>query len=245
LGAPLLRLERLSKQFPARLAVDRLSLDVEPGEIYGLIGPNGSGKTTTVKMATGLNRPTAGCVLIGGIDLHAEPVRAKRLLGYVPDEPFVYEHMSGWEFLHLVGELWGVPLAARAAKIDELSALFEIGAILDGYVESYSRGSRQKLAIIAALLHAPRVLVVDEPIVGLDPESAVRARDLLRTFATGGGAVLLCTHTLAFAEAVCGRVGLLRQGRLAAEGDLDALRRLAGAPEGSLEELYLRLAARP
>src|SRR5438309_952771 len=144
-----------------------------------------------------------------------------------------------------IEELWGVPLAARAARIDELSALFEIGAILDGYVESYSRGSRQKLAIIAALLHAPRVLVVDEPIVGLDPESAVRARDLLRAFATGGGAVLLCTHTLAFAEAVCGRVGLLRQGRLAAEGDLDTLRRLAGAPDGSLEELYLRLAARP
>ena len=142
MGAPLLRLERLSKQFPARLAVDGLSLDVEPGEIYGLIGPNGSGKTTTVKMATGLYRPTAGSVLVGGIDLHAEPVRAKRLLGYVPDEPFVYERMSGWEFLHLVGELWGVPLAARAARIDELSALFEIGAILDGYVESYSRGSR-------------------------------------------------------------------------------------------------------
>src|SRR5207245_1938443 len=138
-------------------------------------------------METGLYRPTAGPVLVGGIHLYAEPVRAKRLLGYVPDEPFVYERMSGWEFLHLVGELWGVPLAARAARIDELSALFEIGAILDGYVESYSRGSRQKLAIIAALLHAPRVLVVDEPIVGLDPESAVRARDLLRAFATGGG----------------------------------------------------------
>src|SRR5207302_1065381 len=174
LGAPLLRLERLSKQFPARLAVDTLSLDVEPGEIYGLIGPNRSGKTTTGKRATGLYRPTVGRVLVGGIDLHAEPVCVNRALRY-----------------------------------------------------------------------APRVLVVDEPIVGLDPESAVRARDLLRTFATGGGAVLLCTHTLAFAEAVCGRVGLLRQGRLAAEGDLDALRRLAGAPEGSLEELYLRLAARP
>jgi len=245
LAAPLLRLERLTKQFPARLAVDALSLDVEPGEIYGLIGPNGSGKTTTVKMATGLYQPTAGRVLVGGIDLRAEPVRAKRLLGYIPDEPFAYERMSGWEFLHLIGELWGVPPAVRAAQIVELAGLLEIGVILDGYVENYSRGNRQKLAIIGALLHAPRVLVVDEPIVGLDPESAVRTRDLLRAFAKEGGAVLLCTHTLTFAEAICGRLGLLRDGRLAAEGDLDALRRLAGSPAGSLEELYLRLAARP
>src|SRR3989442_3489126 len=134
--------------------------------------------------------------------------------------------MSGWEFLHLIGELWGVPPAVRAARIVELAGLFEIGVILDGYVESYSRGNRQKLAIIGALLHAPRVLVVDEPIVGLDPESAVRTRDLLRAFAKEGGAVLLCTHTLTFAEAICGRLGLLRDGRLAAEGDLAALRRL-------------------
>jgi ABC-2 type transport system ATP-binding protein len=244
LAAPRLRLERLSKQFPARLAVDALSLDVEPGEIYGLIGPNGSGKTTTVKMATGLYRPTAGRVLVDGIDLHAEPVRAKRLLGYIPDEPFAYERLSGLEFLHLMGELWGVPRAARSARIDELSTLFGIGAVLDGYVETYSRGSRQKLAIVGALLHGPRVLIVDEPIVGLDPESAVRTRDLFRAFAQDGGAVLLCTHTLTFAESVCGRLGLLRDGRLTAEGDLDTLRRQAGAGDGSLETLYLRLAAR-
>ncbi len=242
--APLLRLERLSKRFDARPAVDDLSLDVEPGEIYGLIGPNGSGKTTTVKMATGLYRPTAGRVLVGGIDLHREPERAKRLLGYIPDEPFAYERMSGREFLHLIGELWGVPASVRAPRIDELVDLFEIGAILDAYVEHYSRGNRQKLAIIGALLHAPRVLVVDEPIVGLDPESAVRARELLRAFARDGGAILVCTHTLTFAEAVCGRIGLLRNGRLVAEGDLATLRARAAAPDGSLEDLYLRFAAR-
>jgi ABC-2 type transport system ATP-binding protein len=242
---PLLRLERLSKRFPARLAVDDLSLAVGPGEIYGLIGPNGSGKTTTVKMVTGLYRPTTGRVLIADVDLEREPERAKRMLGYIPDEPFAYERMSGREFLHLVGELWDVPTATRRAKIEELGDLFDIGAILDGHVEHYSRGNRQKLAIIAAFLHTPRVLVVDEPIVGLDPESAVRTRDLLRAFAKGGGAVLVCTHTLTFAEAVCQRIGLLRLGRLLAEGDLAALRARAGAPDGSLEELYLRLAARP
>ena len=242
---PLLRLERLSKRFGGQLAVDDLSLGIEGGEIYGLLGPNGSGKTTTVKMATGLYRPTSGRVLVGGIDLHAAPEQAKRIIGYIPDEPFAYERMSGREFLHLVGELWGVRGEDRARKIDELADLFAIGAILDGHVDNYSRGNRQKIAIMAALLHAPRVLIVDEPIVGLDPESAIRTRELLRDFAAGGGGVLLCTHTLAFAEAVCTRVGLLRSGRLVAEGDLATLRREHPAGAGSLEDLYLHLAARP
>ncbi len=246
---PRLALEGLSKRFAGRLALDSLSLTLAPGEIYGLIGPNGSGKTTTVKLATGLYRPSAGRVLVDGIDLHREPERAKRLLGYVPDEPFAYERMSGREFLHLVGSLWQVPADERATRIDELTGAFPgLGAILDGHVDSYSRGNRQKIAIVAALLHAPRVLVIDEPIVGLDPESALHTRELLGAFAARGGAALVCTHTLSFAEAVCHRVGLLRDGRLVAEGDLDALRRRAtpeGSPEGaSLEDLYLHFATR-
>ncbi len=245
LNGPLLRLQHLTKQFTTQRAVDDLSLSVAPGEVYGLIGPNGSGKTTTVKLIAGLYRPTAGRVEVAGIDLHQEPERAKRLLGYVPDEPFAYERMSGREFLHLIGELWAVPAAERARKIDELADLFRIGSTLDAYVESYSRGSRQKLSLIAALLHAPRLLVIDEPIVGLDPESAARTRELLADYAARGGAVLVCTHTLAFAEAVCHRLGLLRDGRLAAEGDLPTLRALAGAAAGgSLEDLYLHFAAR-
>ncbi|MBI4245578.1 MAG: ABC transporter ATP-binding protein [Candidatus Rokubacteria bacterium] len=241
----MLSLHRLSKHFAGRRAVDDLSLTIPPGEIYGLIGPNGSGKTTTVKLATGLYRPTAGRVLVAGIDLQQEPERAKRLLGYVPDEPFAYERMVGREFLHLCGELWGVPAAGRAEKIDELAEVFKVGEILEGYVEHYSRGNRQKLALIAALLHRPRLLVVDEPIVGLDPESALRARELLRSFAGGGGGVLVCTHTLSFAEAVCHRVGLLRDGRLVAEGDLAGLRAGVGArADESLETLYLHYAAR-
>ena len=243
--APLLALERLTKRFAGRPAVDDLSLAIGPGEVYGLIGPNGSGKTTTVKLTTGLYRPTAGRVLVAGIDLHREPERAKRVLGYIPDEPFAYERMSGREFLHLVGELWGVATPARTASIDELAARFRIEGILDEHVETLSRGNRQKLAIIAALLHRPRVLVIDEPIVGLDPESALRARETLRAFAAEGGAVLVCTHTLSFAEAVCGRVGLLRDGRLIAEGDLPTLRARAASAAGSLEDLYLHFTARP
>jgi ABC-2 type transport system ATP-binding protein len=246
LDGSLLRLEHLSKQFAGRRALDDLSLVIGPGEIYGLIGPNGSGKTTTVKLVTGLYRPTAGRVQVAGIDLHQDPPAAKQLIGYVPDEPFAYERMSGREFLHLVGELWGVAAGARARLIDELGEHFRLGDALDAWVETYSRGNRQKLSLIAALLHAPRLLVIDEPIVGLDPESALRTRELLQDYAARGGAALLCTHTLSFAQAVCHRVGLLRDGRLIAEGDLGSLRARAGAGSGaSLEDLYLDLAARP
>ena len=245
-GHPLLRLDRLSKRFGDRLAVEALTLDVAPGEIYGLIGPNGSGKTTTVKMIAGLYRPTAGQVLIAGIDLGAEPERAKGLLGYIPDEPFVYEKMTGREFLGLVAALYRVAEPERTRRIEELLALYALGAAADGYVEHYSRGNRQKLAILASLLHAPRLLVVDEPIVGLDPESAIKTRDLVRRFAEMGGSALLCTHTLPFAEQVCHRVGLLTEGRLVEEGDLAALRRRAGLPDASLEALYLHFTkARP
>lgn len=249
MASPALSLEGLSKRFAGRLALDRLSLQVAPGEIYGLIGPNGSGKTTAVKLATGLYRPTEGRVLVDGVDLQREPARAKRLLGYVPDEPFAYERMSGREFLHLVGELWGVSGPARSGKIEQLAATFSgLDGILDEHVDTYSRGNRQKLAVVAALLHDPRLLVVDEPIVGLDPENAIRTREILARFARAGGAVLVCTHTLSFAQAVCGRIGLLRDGRLVAEGDLPSLRRQAAGPAAgdgtSLEDLYLHFAAR-
>lgn|SRR5574337_2198003 len=238
-GRPLLRLERLSKRFSARLAVQDLSLEIAPGEVYGLIGPNGAGKTTVVKMITGLYRPTAGRVLINGIDLLRSPEEAKRQLGYIPDDPFVYPGMTGHEFLHLVGELYGVSPAERIRKIGELAALYALDGLLDDYAESYSRGNRQKLAIVASLLHAPRLLVVDEPIVGLDPESAIKTRDLIKGFVEKGGGALICTHTLPFAEQVCRRVGLLMDGRLIREGDLPTLRRLAGLPDASLETLYL------
>lgn len=221
------------------MAVQDLSLEIAPKEIYGLIGPNGAGKTTAVKMITGLYRPTRGRILIDGIDLGAQPAVAKRLLGYIPDEPFIYERMTGREFLHLVGELYGVQASERTRRIDELLDLYTLRGVVDGYVENYSRGNRQKLAILASLLHTPRLLIVDEPIVGLDPESAIKTRDLLKAFAEQGGGALICTHTLPFAEQVCHRVGLLKDGRLIGEGDLPTLRHRAGLPDASLEALYL------
>ncbi len=221
------------------MAVQDLSLEIAPKEIYGLIGPNGAGKTTAVKMITGLYHPTTGRIFIDGIDLGAQPAQAKRLLGYIPDEPFIYESMTGREFLHLVGELYGVQASERIHKIDELVDLYALRGVVDGYVQNYSRGNRQKLAILASLLHAPRLLIVDEPIVGLDPESAIKTRDLLKAFVERGGGALICTHTLPFAEQVCQRVGLLKDGRLIGEGDFPTLRRQAGLPDASLEALYL------
>ena len=238
-----LRLDGVTKRFGTLTAVRELSLAVAPGEIYGLIGPNGSGKTTTVKMLAGLYRPTAGRIVVDGVDLGAEPERAKRTMGYLPDEPFVYEKLSGREFLHLMGELYGVPREERAVRIERLLTLFPLSAVIDTYVENYSRGNKQKLSILAALLHQPRVLIADEPIVGLDPESAITTRQIFTSFAQAGGAVLLCTHTLGFAEALCHRVGLLSAGVLVQEGDLAALRNAAGLPEASLEALYLHLSS--
>jgi ABC-2 type transport system ATP-binding protein len=239
-----LELERLTKRFGSLTAVRELSIRIRPGEIYGLIGPNGSGKTTTVKMLTGLYRPTAGRILVAGVDLAVEPEPAKRAIGYLPDEPFVYEKLSGREFLHLMGELYGVSREVRAERIERLLALFPLSAVIDTYVERYSRGNKQKLTILAALLHQPRVLIADEPIVGLDPESAITTRSVFRTFAADGGAVLLCTHTLGFAEAVCHRVGLLAEGVLIQEGDLAGLRKAAGLSDASLETLYLHFTRR-
>jgi ABC-2 type transport system ATP-binding protein len=229
----------VTKRFGALLVVRDLSFTVAPGEIYGLIGPNGSGKTTTVKMLTGLYRPSGGRIVVDGVDLGRAPERAKRAIGYVPDEPYVYEQLSGREFLHLMGELYGVPRAARIARIEQLLGLYPVAGIIDTRLEHYSRGNKQKLTILAALLHEPRVLVVDEPIVGLDPESALLTRDILTAFAARGGAVLLSTHSLGFAEMLCHRVGLLAAGVLVREGDLASLRAAAGLPGASLETLYL------
>ncbi len=239
-----LRVLGVTKRFGSLVAVRDLSITVAPGEIYGLIGPNGSGKTTTVKMLTGLYRPTSGSIVVDGVDLARAPERAKRAMGYVPDEPFVYEKLSGREFLHLMGELYGVPRLMRAVRIERLLTLFPVSTVIDTRIESYSRGNKQKLIILAALLHEPRVLVLDEPIVGLDPESAMTTREILKTFAVGGGAALICTHTLGFAEAVCHRVGLLAEGVLVREGDLPALRRAAGQADASLESLYLHFTRR-
>jgi len=235
----MLHIDQLSKQFGAETVLERISLTVPTGSIYALIGPNGSGKTTLTKIVAGLLRPTDGTVSIGGADIVRNPLAAKRIVGYIPDNPEAWGKMTGREFLHFVGALYGMPPATRRERIDALLPRFQLEAIADRYFEQYSRGNRQKFSIIAAWLHEPKVLLIDEPIVGLDPESVVTFEGMLQEFAANGGSVLITTHTLLVAEHVADTIGLLAQGSLVASDSLPQLRAQAGLPEdASLVAVY-------
>ncbi|HTM68087.1 MAG TPA: ABC transporter ATP-binding protein [Candidatus Binatia bacterium] len=235
-----LELRDVTKTFGKTAAVAQLSLSLRAGEMYGLIGPNGSGKTTTMKMIAGIYRPTSGSIKVRGIDVQAAPTKAKRELGYVPDDPSAYDLLSGREFLEFVGELYGMDRAVRDARVKELLASYKLGPIADGLFMHYSRGTKQKFSIAAALLHRPSLLLIDEPMVGLDPESAKVTKVLLTDFVRAGGTVLLCTHTLSTADEICDRFGVIKDGRLIAEGTHAELSAKSGRL-GSLEEVYLAL----
>jgi ABC-2 type transport system ATP-binding protein len=237
----MIRLEGLTKRYGTFTAVQPLDLEVRPGELFGFLGPNGAGKTTTIRMVTGVLRPTAGRVLIGGHDIAREPASAKRLLGYIPDRPFLYEKLTGSEFLRFVSGLWGHEGTAVERRADELLELFQLTAWKDTLIESYSHGMRQKLLISSALVHAPRLIVVDEPMVGLDPKAARMIKDLLRTFTREGGTVFLSTHTLEVAEALCDRIAIIQDGAIRAMGTMDELRAEADAGAAGLEEIFLKL----
>ncbi len=237
---PILRLEGLRKQYGEFAAVKGLDLKVRPGEVFGFLGPNGAGKTTTIRMVAGVLEPSAGRVLIGGHDVQESPDEAKRLLGYIPDRPYLYEKLSGGEFLRFVAGLWGQSGAEVEARADRLLALFSLSEWKDELIESYSHGMRQKLLISSALLHQPRMIVVDEPMVGLDPRSARILKDLFRTFADAGGTIFLSTHTLEVAEALCDRIAILARGEIIAFGSMDDLREQA-AGGGDLEEIFLKV----
>jgi ABC-2 type transport system ATP-binding protein len=237
----MIRLEGLTKRYGNFTAVHPLDLEVGAGELFGFLGPNGAGKTTTIRMLTGVLRPTGGRALLGGHDVAAEPGAAKRLLGYIPDRPFLYDKLTGREFLRFVSGLWGQDGRATEARADELLELFELSAWSDTLVESYSHGMRQKLLISSALVHGPRVIVVDEPMVGLDPKAARMIKELLRSFVDQGGTVFLSTHTLEVAEALCDRIAIIQDGRIRAVGTMDELRSEAEAGTAGLEEIFLKL----
>jgi ABC-2 type transport system ATP-binding protein len=237
----MIRLEGLAKRYGSFTAVHPLDLEVGEGELFGFLGPNGAGKTTTIRMITGVLRPTGGRVLVNGHDVAREPDRAKRLLGYIPDRPFLYEKLTGAEFLRFVSGLWGQEGPAAERRADELLSLFELTDWKDTLVESYSHGMRQKLLISSALVHGPRVIVVDEPMVGLDPKAARMIKDLLRAFVEQGGTVFLSTHTLEVAEALCDRIAIIQDGRIRALGSMQELRAEAESGTAGLEEVFLRL----
>ena len=237
----MIELEGLTKRYGKFTAVDQISLSIPRGALYGLVGPNGAGKTTTMRMIAGILRPTAGRALIAGIDIHSDPIGAKRRLGFIPDRPFVYDKLTGGEFLIFVAGLYGQAGPELGRRINELLDLFELLPWRDELTESYSHGMRQKLIIASALLHRPDVIVVDEPMVGLDPKSARLLKDLLREFVNRGGTVLMSTHTLEIAEAMCDRIAIVHAGRIAVAGTMEELRAQTASGDASLEELFLKL----
>lgn len=237
----MIELQDLTKRYGKFTAVDRISLTIPRGELYGLLGPNGAGKTTTMRMIAGILQPTAGRVLIAGIDISADPIAAKQRLGFIPDRPFVYDKLTGAEFMRFVAGLYGQSGAELERRIDELLSLFELLPWRAELTESYSHGMRQKLIIASALLHRPDVIVVDEPMVGLDPRSARLLKDLLREFVTRGGTVLMSTHTLEIAESMCDRIAIVHGGTIAAAGTMAELRSQTASGDASLEELFLKL----
>jgi ABC-2 type transport system ATP-binding protein len=238
----MIRIDGLSKNYGSFVAVDHISLDVPRGTLYGFLGPNGAGKTTTLRMIAGILRPTAGRVLLGGDDIHRDPLVAKRRLGYIPDRPFVYDKLTGAEFLRFVAGLYGQEGDVVERRMEELLEVFELSSWKDELVEAYSHGMRQKLIISSALIHRPECIVVDEPMVGLDPKAARLLKDLFRQFVERGGTVLMSTHTLEVAEAMCDRIAIIQHGKIVASGTMPEIREQTAAGHGvGLEELFLKL----
>lgn len=238
--ATAIELTGLRKEYGPKVAVENLSLSIPRGELFACLGPNGAGKTTTIKMIVGLLRPTAGQVRVCGHAVDSDGSPAKAVMAYVPDQPFTYAKLTGREFLHFVAEMYALSSELRDQRIDEFVARLDIGEFLDNLTESYSHGMKQKIVLAAALLHDPEVLIIDEPMVGLDPRTVRSVKDLFRERTENGMTVFMSTHTLAVAEAIADRIGIIDRGRLIAVGTLQQLRNTARR-EHSLEEIFLQL----
>jgi ABC-2 type transport system ATP-binding protein len=237
----MIELTELTKRYGSFTAVDAIDLRVPKGELFGFLGPNGAGKTTTLRMIAGILRPTAGIVRIGGVDIAADPIAAKRILGFIPDRPFIYEKLTGIEFLRFVAGLYGQDGKDVEHRSRELLALFDLEQWRDELVESYSHGMRQKLIISSALVHKPDVIVVDEPMVGLDPKAARILKDLFREYVRRGHTIMMSTHTLEVAETMCDRIAIIQAGKIRALGTMDDLRAASAQGDEGLEGIFLRL----
>lgn len=232
---------KLSKHFGKVKAVDDLDLKVKKGEIFGFLGPNGAGKTTTIKLMTGLLKPTSGTVKVMGNDILDKPIEAKSNIGLIPDEPKIYEKLTGREFLRFVGNIFNMEAVSIEKKASELLEIFDLSEKADALIGSYSHGMKQKISIAGALIHSPGVLFFDEPTVGLDPKSARTIKDILRIRAKAGDCIFISTHILEIAERMCDRVGIIQNGRLVVAGSMDELRKISKEEKSSLEEIFLEL----
>jgi ABC-2 type transport system ATP-binding protein len=237
----MIRTEQLTKHFGGKKAVDKLDLDIPAGTFFCFLGPNGAGKTTTIKMLTGLLRPSEGRSILGGFDIQKDPVAAKRLIGYVPDHPFLYDKLTGREFMRFVAGLYQLSDEHYQAHTGELLELFEIAHVADQLIEDYSHGMRQKLSFASCFLHDPKMVIVDEPWVGLDPKNIRFVKDFLKHKTREEGlTVFMSTHTLSIAEEVADVIGIIHQGRLLVKGTVEEIKQLSERP-GSLEDIFLTL----
>ena len=235
----MIKLINLTKKYGTLVAVNGINLDVSQGEVFGFLGPNGAGKTTTIKMMAGLLQPTDGSVFIGGHDVQKEPLKAKFLTGFIPDRPFLYEKLTAAEFMHFVARLYEMEDSHK--RIAELLELFGLPDWKDELVENFSHGMKQRLVMASALLHHPRVLVVDEPMVGLDPRGARLVKDIFKDLASKGVTIFMSTHTLEIVEQMCTRVAIIHKGDIIAEGSVEDLGQMARMPASHLEPIFLRL----
>jgi ABC-2 type transport system ATP-binding protein len=240
----MIELDHLVKKFGELTAVNDVSLTIGRGEFFAMLGPNAAGKTTTIKLLTGLMKPTAGAARICGFDVQAQPLEARRRMAYVPDFPFLYEKLTAREFFRFTGQLFQLDAARIEKNVRELVARFHLGEFVDRPLEGLSHGTRQRVAIVSALLHDPEVFVIDEPMVGLDPQHARVVKDVLKERSRAGMSVLVSTHQLSIAEEISDRIGIINGGKLIAVGTRDELRRQSGAV-GALEEIFLALTAGP
>lgn len=234
-------LESVTKSFGDNVAVKGLTLNVLPGKVHGLLGPNGSGKSTTMKMVMSIVKPDQGKISLCGIDVLRQPIEAKRLVGYVPESPYLYEYLTASEYLDFVGTAYGIDLKTRREKVDELLNALQMSNQVNDVMSGFSQGMKQKIAITAALLHRPRVLIMDEALNGLDPRSARIVKDILQRLAGEGVSILFSTHVLEIAEAMCNTITIMNEGSVIAEGTVQELRSKAGMPGSTLEDTFLKL----
>jgi len=236
----MIRLEHLSKHFGSKVAVNNLSLEIEPGEIFAFLGPNGAGKTTTITLIVGLLKPTAGSITVSGYDVATQGVHARSTMSYVPDQPYLYEKLTGREFLRFIANLYRLDRDVAEFKVRQVIETFELGEFADLLAESYSHGMKQRVVMASALIHEPQVLVIDEPMVGLDPKSTRAVKDIFRERARKGMTIFMSTHTLSIAEEIADRIGIIDEGDLVAMGNVAELRHRAQV-EGRLEDVFLAI----
>ena len=236
----MISIQGVTKSYGKKVAVDNLSLEIAGGEFFAVLGPNGAGKTTTIKMLAGLLRPNTGRLLVGGVDVQSDPIAAKKVSAYVPDQPFLYDKLSGIEFMNFIADLYGVDGDGRAKEIDRLVELFGMKDFVRELTEAYSHGMKQRLVLAATLLHKPKVILVDEPLVGLDPHTARLVKQVFREQARGGTSIFMSTHVLSVAEDFADRIGIMLQGKIVALGRMDDLRRQAQL-EGKLEDVFFKI----